>query len=73
MGESDEEAAAAVEMHVTADGVAGAGGRVAGASKAWVATNTGVGRLGGMMKWRCSSLEDETARSAHVQIELAER
>lgn len=50
MGVSDEEAAAAVETHLTGDGVAGAGGRVAGASKAWVATNNSVGRLGGMMK-----------------------
>ena len=40
MGESDEEAAAAVDTHFTGDGVTGAGGRVAGANKAWVANST---------------------------------
>jgi hypothetical protein len=42
--------------HLTGEGVAGAGGRVAGASKAWVRLKTGGGRFGGTRKCNVSSL-----------------
>lgn len=50
IGESDVDAAAAVDTHLTGEGVAGCGGSVAGESNDCVAVSTAVGRLGGMMK-----------------------
>jgi hypothetical protein len=42
--------------HLTGDGVGGGGGRLAGASRAWVSDNTGPGIFGGMRKCTFSSL-----------------
>jgi hypothetical protein len=43
--------------HFIGDGVAGAGGRVAGARRDFVGMNTAGGRWGGMRKCNFSSLE----------------
>ena len=56
IGESDVDAAADTDCHFTGEGVAGAGGKFAGARTVWVAASKAVGRLGGMMKCSCSSL-----------------
>ena len=44
------------DFHLTGEGVAGCGGRVAGDSRAVVAANMFGARNGGTRKWRCSSL-----------------
>lgn len=56
MGASDEEAAAAVETHLMGEGVAGAGGRVAGARRDCVAVKMSTCKFGGIKKCKCSSL-----------------
>ena len=56
MGASDDDWAAGTDVHLTAEGTEGAGGRLAGARAFCVAVSTGPGRFGGMMKCMWSSL-----------------
>ena len=57
MGASDEDWAAGTDTHLTGEGTAGAGGRLAGESACCVAVSTGAGKFGGMRKCMWSSLQ----------------
>ena len=57
IGESEVDAEAETDVHFTGDGAEGGGGSVAGAKTACVAVRMAGGRLGGMIKRSCSSLD----------------
>lgn len=50
MGASEAGSKPDFETHLTGEGVAGGGGRVAGASIDWVSVKRAVGRFGGTRK-----------------------
>ncbi len=56
IGASDDDCDAGTEVHLTGEGTADDGGRVAGARTFCVAVRTGAGRFGGTMKCMWSSL-----------------